>query len=130
MLGMMEPPVNYGLVLLGLVYTAWWALTIGLIVAGLAVRTELIEHIWPPITYLYMFFSGFFFMAAWLPLSLRNIVLAIDPPVHCYEIIRSGYFGNRIQTFYDIGYLTFLLLVLTLIGLWLMQGARKHLELE
>jgi capsular polysaccharide transport system permease protein len=77
-----------------------------------------------------MFFSGFMFMASWLPVPLRRITLAIDPPVHCYEILRKGMFGNKIQTYFDIPYLTFLLLVLTLIGLWLLHDVRKHLELE
>jgi capsular polysaccharide transport system permease protein len=108
----------------------WWAMAVALILAALAGRSEIVGHIWQPISYLYMFFSGFFFMVSWLPLNLRGFVLAIDPPVHCYEMIRSGLFGNKVQAFYDVPYVTFLLLVMTFLGLWLLRDARKYLELE
>jgi capsular polysaccharide transport system permease protein len=130
LIGWLELPYDYNLLLLGFCYNAWWSLCIGLLVAALAARSEIVAHIWQPIAYLYMFFSGFFFMAGWLPLKLRHLTLAIDPPVHCYEMIRGGLYGNRVQTFYNIGYLTFLLLILTFLGLWLLHNSRKHLELE
>lgn len=129
-LGMIELPVNYPLMLLGFIYTTWWSLAIALIVAAAGARSEIVEHIWSPISYLYMFFSGFMFMAAWLPNGLRHIALAIDPPLICYEMIRAGMFGHKVQTYYDIPYLTFLLLVLTFIGLWFTRDVRKHLELQ
>ena len=44
--------------------------------------------------------------------------------------IRGGLFGDQIQTFYDIPYVTGFLAVLTLIGLWLVRDVRRHLELE
>jgi capsular polysaccharide transport system permease protein len=45
-------------------------------------------------------------------------------------MIRAGLFGDQVQTFYDVGYMTGFLAVLTLIGLWLVRGVRRHLELE
>jgi capsular polysaccharide transport system permease protein len=129
-LGLLELPYNYPLLLFGFFYTTWWSLAIALIVATLAARSEIVAHVWSPISYLYMFFSGFFFMAAWLPVSLRELVLTIDPPAICYEIIRAGLFGNKVQSFYDIPYLTYILLILTFIGLWLLRNVRQHLELE
>jgi capsular polysaccharide transport system permease protein len=56
--------------------------------------------------------------------------LAIDPPLHAYEMIRGGLWGNRIQVFYDIPYLSYLLGIVTLLGMWLMRDVRKHLVLE
>ena len=73
---------------------------------------------------------GFMFMAAWLPGPLRQVALAVDPPLHAYEMIRGGLFGNRIQVFYDIPYLTYLLAIFTLVGLWLMRHVRRHLTLQ
>lgn len=128
--GALHLPYDYHIMLLGFLYTTWWSLTIGMILAALSERSEVVAHIWQPIGYLYIFFSGFFIMAAWLPDGLRKVALAIDPPMHCYEMVRAGYFGPEIQTFYDIPYLTFLLTILTLIGLWLMRDVRHHLELE
>jgi hypothetical protein len=45
-------------------------------------------------------------------------------------MIRGGLWGNRIQVFYDIPYLSYLLGIVTLLGMWLMRDVRKHLVLE
>ena len=44
--------------------------------------------------------------------------------------MRSGLFGYRMHAHYDIPYLTFMLVILTAIGLLLMRDARRHIELE
>lgn len=129
-IGALDLPYNYPLMLFGFLYTAWWSLCIGMLLAALSERSELVAHIWQPIGYLYIFFSGFFVLAEWLPTKLRVIALAIDPPLHCYEMVRGGYFGPQMHAYYNIPYLTFLLTVLTLIGLWLMRDVRHHVELE
>ena len=130
MIGALDWPYDYQIMILGFLYTVWWSLCIALLLAVLSERTELIEHIWPPIGYLYIFFSGFFFMADWLPTSLRNVALWIDPPLHCFEMVRSGMFGPRIHAHYDTSYLALLLTMLTLLGLFLVRDVRKHLEIE
>lgn len=130
MIGVIDWPIDYALVLTGFLYMSWWAMAVALLVAALSERSEIVQHIWQPISYMYLPVSGFMFMLDWLPPSLRQIALTIDPPVHAYEMIRAGLFGNRIQTYYDIGYLTWILAIFTLIGLWLMRDVRKHLVLE
>jgi len=45
-------------------------------------------------------------------------------------MVRSGLFGYRMHAHYDIPYLTFMLAILTVVGLLLMRDVRKHLELE
>jgi len=130
-IGAMNWPENYSLMLFGFLYTTWWSLCVALIIASLSERFEAVLHIWPPVSYLYIFFSGFFILADWLPPDLRRIALAVDPPLHCYEMVRGGLFGNQLMhPHYDVAYLTFLLTVLTLIGLALVKDVRKHLELE
>ena len=62
--------------------------------------------------------------------TVRQIALTIVPSLHGYEMIRAGLFGNRIQTYYDIAYLTWILAIVTLLGLWVMRDVRKHLVLE
>ena len=130
MLGLIEWPTDYSLFLTGFFYMSWWAISVALIVAALSERSEIVEHVWMPVSYMYMAVCGFFFMAAWLPPSIRQIAMAVDPPLHCYEMIRAAMFGDRIQTFYDISYLTWILAIITLIGLWLMRDVRKHLVIE
>ena len=66
----------------------------------------------------------------WLPPALRDSALAILPSLHAYEMIRAGLFGDQVQTFYDFGYASAYLAVLTLIGLWLIRDVRRHLELD
>jgi capsular polysaccharide transport system permease protein len=128
-LGFIEWPLDPPLLILGVFYMAWWSFAVALIVAGWSERSDLVEHIWPPFSYIYMPISGFFYLAAWLPPSLRDFALTVLPSLHAYEMIRGGLFGNRIQVFYDVGYLSYVLAALTLLGLWLVHTVRQHLEL-
>src|SRR4249920_3938064 len=102
-----------------LFYMSWWSIAVALIVAALSERFDIVEHIWMPASYMYMAVCGFFFMAAWLPAPLRRVALSIDPPLHAYKMIRGGLWGNRVQVFYDIPYLSYLPAIVTLVGLWL-----------
>jgi capsular polysaccharide transport system permease protein len=128
-LGLVEWPHDYALFLIGFFYMSWWAIAVALIVAALSERYEIVEHIWLPVSYIYLIVCGFMFMAAWLPTPLRDVALAVNPPLHAYEMIRGGMFGNRIQVYYDIPYVSYVLAFITLIGLWLMRDVRKHLVL-
>jgi capsular polysaccharide transport system permease protein len=129
MMGIIEAPHDYPLFLIGFFYMSWWSIAVALIVAAMSERYEIVEHIWMPFSYMYITVCGFMFMAAWLPTSLRQVALSIDPPLHAYEMIRGGLFGNRIEVFYDISYVSYLLAIITLIGLWLMRHVREHLTL-
>src|SRR5579863_8437047 len=130
MLGVIEWPQDYTLFLIGFFYMSWWSLAIALVVAAMSERSEIVAHIWMPVSYIYMPLCGFMFMAEWLPARLRQVALAVDPPLHAYEMIRGGLFGSRMQAFYDISYVTSILSVISLTGLWLMWNVRKHLVLE
>jgi capsular polysaccharide transport system permease protein len=130
MFGVLPWPHDLPLLLVGNLYMAWWCFALALIIAPLSERSEIVEHIWLPCSYMYLPISGFMYMAVWLPIPLRNAALTALPCLHSYEMIRAGLFGDQIQTFYDIGYTTAYLAVLTLIGLWLMRNIRRHLELE
>jgi capsular polysaccharide transport system permease protein len=128
--GALEWPHDLPLFLAGQLYMAWWSFAVALIIAAASERSEMVEHIWLPASYMYLPISGFMYMAVWLPTPIRQMALTALPCLHAYEMIRAGLFGNQIQTFYDIGYTTAFLAVLTLIGLWLVRGIRRHLEFE
>ena len=130
MLGELEWPKDPPLFLLGFLYMTWWAITIAMILGAWSERTELVQHIWQPLSYLYMPISGFFYLAEWLPVAVRNVALSVLPSVHAYEMIRGGLFGGRVQVFYDIGYVSVYLAVLTLFGLWLVRDVRRYVEFE
>ena len=130
LLGLMEWPADVSPVIVGVLYMTWWAFGVALLVAAWSERTDLDEHIWPPISYIYMPVSGFFYLAEWLPTSLRDITLTVMPSIHCYEMIRSGLWGSKMHAYYDVGYLSFVLTVLTLVGLWLVRDVRRFIEVE
>jgi len=130
LLGFMPLPANYSLFLLGILFNAWWSMAVAMLVAAWSERSDLVEHIWPPISYIWLPISGCFYLAEWLPSSVRAVALTLVPSLQCYEIIRGGLFGGRIQVFYNIPYLTSLLAVLTFLGLWVMKDLRHYIELE
>jgi capsular polysaccharide transport system permease protein len=127
--GVLNWPYDLPLMLAGILFMTWWALAVALIVAALSERSELVEHIWVPVAYVYIFLCGFPFMANWLPVQLRNLALTINPPLLAYEIVRGGLFGNLVPTYQYPGYLAYILTVLTFIGLWLMRHVRQHIEI-
>jgi capsular polysaccharide transport system permease protein len=129
-LGHVQWPQNVSLFLLGIIYMAWWSFAVALLVAAASERSDIVEHIWQPISYIYLPISGFLFLAEWLPTQLRNVALAVMPSLHSYEMIRAGLLGSQIETHYSVPYVSFVLAGLTLVGLWVVRGVRKHLEIE
>lgn len=128
--GFIDFPVNYSLFMAGFFYMAWWSLAIAILIAALSERSEIVEHVWSPISYVYLPLSGCFYMAEWLPTKAREVALAVMPSLHAYEMIRAGIFGQRVQTFYNIYYLTAFLLILTFMALWSMRGVRAQIEFD
>jgi capsular polysaccharide transport system permease protein len=129
-LGFIEWPHNLSLFILGLFYMAWWSISVAMILAPLSERSELVEHFWGPVSYMYLPICGFFYLAEWLPLPVRNVALMLLPSLHSYEMIRGGLFGDHIQVFYDLSYVSSVLAVLTLIGLWLVHGVRRYIQFD
>jgi capsular polysaccharide transport system permease protein len=127
--GLLDLPRDLPMFYLGYFYTIWWSAAVGLIIGGLSERTDWIEKIWTPFSYLYMFFSGFIFLAAWLPPQLRDWALSM-PSLQAYEMIRAGMFGNTVETHGDPSYETLALAVLTFLGLLIMRESRKYVVAE
>jgi capsular polysaccharide transport system permease protein len=127
--GLIDAPVDLPMFYLGYFYMIWWCAVVGLVIGALSERTEWADKIWMPYSYLYIFFGGVFWMAEWLPPTLRSWAL-LQPSVQAYELIRAGMFGSTVRTYGDPAYLTAALAVLTLIGLLLMRDARKYVVAE
>ena len=115
------------LALSGWLYAAWFFSGFGLL---LAVWTE----IWEPaeslsaIQYLALPISGCFFMIDWMPDYAQKLPL-LNPMVHCFEMIRAGFFGPGMPTHYDAGYLTFWSLALTLLGAAAVYRLRDRIQI-
>jgi capsular polysaccharide transport system permease protein len=127
--GLLDLPRDLPMFYLGYLYMIWWCAAVGLIIGGLSERTDWVEKIWAPYSYLYIFFSGFFVMAAWLPPHMREVAL-LQPSMQAYEMIRAGMFGPSVKTYADFTYATSSLALLTLIGLLFMRESRKYVVAE
>ena len=130
LLGAIDVPQNWMLFYIGYFYMAWFSVAMALIVGALSERSELVEKIWPPVSYIYMPVSGFFFLAEWLPDRIREWALLAVPPLHSYEMIRAGLLGPIFRPHYDIAYVSALLTVMTIIGLRLLRDTHEYLVVE
>lgn len=128
-LGAVEMPRNLPMFYVGYLFMIWWAVAIALIIGALSERTDWVQQIWMPYSYMYMMFSGFFYLADWLPTGVRNVAL-YQPYTQAYEMIRAGVFGTTVKTYGDPLYTACVLAVLTLLGLWLLQEGRRYVVAE
>ena len=108
---------------------AFLGLGLALIFSALAQRFAFMERIVPLLTYALIPMSGAFFMASWVPPAWRDAYLLIPLP-HAVEMIRAGVFGPFVETHYDGVYAFGWGLVLNLLGLLLIAGARDRIEAE
>lgn len=122
-------PHNYLLLYCGWLLLAWTALGFALLLAGLAMRYEIMERLVPVISYVLIPISGAFYMVSWLPASAREYVMLI-PFVHGIEMIRSGVFGEFIPTFYNAPYALFVGAIMNIIGLLMISASRDRIEVE
>lgn len=125
--GLMAPPDNVLKVILGWMMLAWFGASFGLVLGVLSERSELVEKIWHPMSFLLYPVSGLSFMVGWLPQNLQKFVLTF-PMVHGLEILREGYFGDAVYSIYDMSYVSIVCLCLTFIGLLLSKGVTRHMD--
>lgn len=127
--GLMEPYHNLGLVMAGWFFMAWFAFGVGMILAALSEFFEFVEKLIAPLQYLTLPISGMFFMVSWLPTDIQKLALYV-PLVHCFEMFRSGTFGDTIVAHYDITYVFSCCLIATAIGFYLTERVRDHIKFE
>lgn len=127
--GAMEPPVDIGLVYLGLIYQGLFGYGSALIVSYLSEVSELVEKFIGVLMYLSLPFSGAFVMVDWIPQKYQYIVLA-SPSVQNVELIRAGQFGPTAHAHYDLVYNSWLTAILILIGISLTLRVRRHIVVQ
>ena len=128
-LGFMSPPKD-----LLLVYAGWLilsALSFGLatVVGALGEIFEFVERFVQITTYILVPISGSFFMASWLPPQFRKWALLV-PFVHCNEMIRGGFFGEFVKTYFDPVYPIAWAAGFIVLGLLLVQFVRGRIDVE
>ncbi len=117
---------------LGYIYGGWTILAlmttgIALIMAALAEIFDFVERFIQVLTYILIPLSGAYTMVSWLPPWARPYMLAI-PLVHCFEMIRRGFFGEFVTTYFSIGYALGWAGVFLLFGLLLTALVRDRVE--
>lgn len=126
-IGWLPPPIDLGQVVFGWLMMAWLAAGIALTVGAGTAFSEVVDRLWHPCAYLLFPLSGAAFMVAWIPDDLRKYILLV-PMVHGTEMIRQGWFGNFVQTYYSVAYMAAWSLGLTLAGLYLTWEAGRRIE--
>ena len=114
--GVMQWPQDVPKIVLAIVLLAWFGASLALFLGCLSMRSEVIEKLWHPATYLMFPLSGAAFMVDWLPESVQRLILLL-PMVHGVELLRDGYFGSSVHTHYRLDYMAGFCLVLTALGL-------------
>ena len=127
--GQLAAPVRLDLVYGGWFLLAWIAFGLALLVGALSQIVEVIERFVSLMTYVLVPLSGTFYMAAWLPPAYRDSVLYL-PLLHPVEMVRAGFFGDSVHTYYSAPYAAAWAAGLTLIGLLLMRFVRRRIEVE
>jgi capsular polysaccharide transport system permease protein len=129
LIGQMSPPQNLPLVYAGWVLMALMAMGLALVFGALAETFEFVERVVGVITYMMVPLSGAFYMAAWIPGQFRKFLLAL-PFIHAVEMIRAGFFGEFVTTYYSIPYAIAWAAGLVLLGLALLRLVRDRVEVE
>jgi capsular polysaccharide transport system permease protein len=103
LIGVLDPIRDYGYVIAGWLLMGLLAVGVASMFALLVERYEASERFIAPAQYLILPISGMFYMADWLPESVRDWALYI-PLLHCFEITRHGFFGEIVPTHYTAAY--------------------------
>jgi capsular polysaccharide transport system permease protein len=123
--GWMRAPEDLLKVALGWVMLAWFGMSMALLLGSLSARTEIVEKLWHPASYVMFPLSGAAFMVDALPKQAQEAVLWL-PMVHGVELLRDGYFGAAVRTHYSLSYLVTVCLVLTALGLAQQRLVSRH----
>lgn len=128
-LGEVGLPYDWLILYSGWLLMAWVSFGFALVMAGLAMKFEVMERITSVVGYVIIPFSGAFTMTAWVPSGYRDIYLLIPFP-HGVEMVRRGVFGEFVETHYNPAYAFAWGAVLLLMGLILIADARERILVE
>lgn len=115
-IGWLEPPDDVLTVVEGWLLLAWFGAALAMFLGAFAEKSELVERLWHPASYIMFPLSGAAFMVDALPPVAQHYALYV-PMVNGVEIVRNGYFGDQIRTHYDLPYLLGCCMVLSVLAL-------------
>ncbi|MGE6694402.1 ABC transporter permease [Sphingobium limneticum] len=115
-LGWIDLPEDVLKVIGGWFMLGWFGASLGIFIGALSERSEIIDKLWHPTTYLLFPLSGAGFMVSGLSPAFQKVVLTL-PMVHGVEYLREGFFGSKVHSIYDMSYMASFNLALTILGL-------------
>lgn len=128
-MGWMNPPEDIVQVMGAWALLAWFGAALGLLVGALSERTDIVEKLWHPISYILFPLSGAVFMVDWLPPAAQDAVLVL-PMVHGVEMLREGWFGSLVRAHYTFAYFFTANLLFTLLALAVTRDAGRRVMPE
>jgi ABC-2 type transport system permease protein/capsular polysaccharide transport system permease protein len=126
---LLDPPEDLLMVMAGWGMLAWFGMALAVLLGTLALRSDLVEKLWHPLSYLTFPLSGAAFMVDALPREVQDMALYL-PMVDAVEMIRDGYFGSYAHAHYDAAYLLAVTLMLTLVALALLMASRQLVTVD
>jgi ABC-type polysaccharide/polyol phosphate export permease len=115
-IGWMELPDDILKVIFAWILLAWFGSSLAILMGAMSERSEIIEKLWHPASYLLFPLSGAAYMVDALPKPAQEFVLIL-PMVHGVELLREGYFGSTFKAHYNVQYMIVICIVLTILGL-------------
>ncbi len=114
--GWIKLPEDILKVLFGWFMLAWFGTALAIFLGALSERTEAVEKLWGPASYLFFPLSGAAFMVDAIPVQFQEFILLL-PMVHGLELMREGYFGSTIHAHYNLEYMAIFNAILSVLGL-------------
>jgi ABC-type polysaccharide/polyol phosphate export permease len=127
--GWIRPPEDVLQVAGGWIMMAWFGAGLGVTMGVLSWKSELVEKIWHPMSYLLFPASGAAFLVDSLPPAGQSAVLVL-PMVHATEFMREGFFGSYINPHYDLVYMASCNAALSIIGLLMLRSIADEVRPE
>ena len=126
-IGVIPAPANilYMVYAWGLI--AWFGSALGLVIGVLAERIEVFGQLWRAFSMVLMPISGAFVFVDSVPFTVQKILLWM-PMVHGTEMLRHGYFGTLVRTHENPWFLIVVNVVMTFIGLIMVQKYSRGVE--
>ncbi|TCM18687.1 ABC-2 type transport system permease protein/capsular polysaccharide transport system permease protein [Novosphingobium sp. PhB165] len=115
-IGWLEPPVDVLTVAKGWLMLAWFGASLAMLLGALGEKHEVIERLWHPVAYIAFPLSGAAFMVDSLPAAAQQYILYV-PMVNGVELVREGYFGDKVHVHYDLPYMVAFCMALSLLAL-------------
>ncbi|HEV7265256.1 MAG TPA: ABC transporter permease [Falsiroseomonas sp.] len=121
------PPHDIPVLFLGLVLLFLYAHGLGLAAAALSAVSRMAAGLIAPLLFISLPLSGAIIAVHMLDPTIQQILLW-NPQVHIHEMVREGFFGDKLPSYFDVGYLAFWCGVVNLIGLAALRVVRPRLE--